>query len=81
MAKVRQIIKREVEVSDLGDRIRRAREADKRGVTALAKAVGVSRAFWYQMETDSTPSGGIAEATLRRVEEVLGIDFGVRFEE
>lgn len=51
-----------------------------RGVTALARAVGISRNYWYQLEAEAV-LGGVAEETLRKVEEVLGVDFGVDFEE
>jgi transcriptional regulator with XRE-family HTH domain len=77
--KVRQIVKREVDAPGLGDRIRQAREATNRPVTQLAKEVGISRNYWYQLESEAV-LGGVAEETLRKIEEVLGVDFGVHFQ-
>ena len=78
--KVRRIIKEEVDAPGLGAAIKKAREDDRRGVTALARAVGVSRNYWYQLESEAV-MGGVAEDTLRKVEEVLGVDFGVSFDD
>ena len=76
--KVRRIIKIEVDSPDLGERIREARIKDGRSVTKLSKLAGFSRHYWYQLEAEAV-IGGIAEKTLRDVEAVLGVDFGVRF--
>jgi transcriptional regulator with XRE-family HTH domain len=76
--RVRRIIKLEVDVPGLGAHIKQAREADGRPVTQLARAVGISRNYWYQVESESV-MGGIAEDTLRKIEQVLGVDFGVDF--
>ncbi|MEB3294547.1 MAG: helix-turn-helix transcriptional regulator [Synechococcales bacterium] len=77
--RVRRIIKQEVDIPDLGRKIRQAREADDRTVTDLAKAVGISRNYWYQIEAESV-LGGVAEDTLRQIEKVLQVDFGVKFD-
>jgi transcriptional regulator with XRE-family HTH domain len=71
-------VKQEVDAPGLGEKIRLAREADTRPVTQLAKAAGISRNYWYQLETESV-MGGISEETLRKIEQVLGKDFGVTF--
>jgi transcriptional regulator with XRE-family HTH domain len=78
--KVRRIIKLEVDVPGLGDRIKQAREARGRPVTQLSKEVGISRNYWYQLEAEAV-LGGVAEETLRKIEEVLGIDLGVKFDD
>ncbi len=78
--KVRRIIKLEVDVPGLGDRIKQAREARGRPVTQMAKEVGISRNYWYQLETEAV-LGGVAEETLRKIEEVLGVDLGVQFDD
>ncbi|MBI4739011.1 helix-turn-helix transcriptional regulator [Candidatus Woesearchaeota archaeon] len=78
--KVRRIVKQEIDVPGLGEQIKRARESDERSVTYLAKTVGISRNYWYQLESEAV-LGGVAEDTLRKIEEVLGADFGVRFNE
>ncbi len=77
--KVRRIVKQEVDVPGLGDQIKKAREASDRAVTELAKASGISRNYWYQLEAEAV-LGGVAEETLRKIEEVLGIDFGVKLD-
>lgn len=77
--KVNRIIKKEVEVADLGKKIKKAREASDRSVTSLAKEVGISRHYWYQLEAEAVLSG-IAEETLRKIESALNVNFGVRFD-
>jgi len=77
--KVNRIIKKEIEVPDLGKRIKKAREASDRSVTSLAKEVGISRNYWYQVEAEAVLSG-IAEETLRKIESALNIDLDVRFD-
>ncbi|MFN6538316.1 MAG: helix-turn-helix domain-containing protein [Nostoc sp. EkiNYC01] len=77
--KVRRIVKQEIDAPGLGDRIKQAREASNRPVTQLAKEVGISRNYWYQLEAEAV-LGGVAEETLRKIEEVLGVDFGVKLE-
>lgn len=77
--RVRRIIKQEVDIPGLGDEIKRAREADSRSVTELAKTAGISRNYWYQLEAEAV-LGGVAEDTLRKVEQVLGVDLGVKFQ-
>jgi transcriptional regulator with XRE-family HTH domain len=76
--KVRRIVKQEIDVPGLGDLIRQARDADDRSLTQLAKLVGISRNYWYQLEAESV-LGGVAEDTIRKIEEVLGVSFGVSF--
>jgi transcriptional regulator with XRE-family HTH domain len=76
--KVNRIVKQEIDVPELGKKIKEAREASRRSVTSLAKEVGISRNYWYQLEAEAVLSG-VAEDTLRKIEKVLGVDFGVRF--
>lgn len=78
--RVRRIIKQEIEVPGLGAAIKHARESSGRSLTSLAKAAGISRNYWYQLESEAV-LGGIAEDTLRKVEEVLSVNFGVSFED
>lgn len=78
--KVRRIVKLEIDLPDLGKRIKEAREADPRSVTKLAKTVGISRNYWYQLEAEAV-LGGVAEDTIRKIEEVLNVDFGINFDE
>ena len=78
--KVRRIVKLEVEIPDLGKRIKEARETDPRSVAKLAKTVGISRNYWYQLEAEAV-LGGVAEDTIRKIEEVLNADFGISFDD
>lgn len=78
--KVRRIVKQEVDIPGLGGMIKKAREADNRSLIKIAALVGVSRNYWYQLETESV-MGGMSEETLRRIEEVLGVDLGVQFDD
>ena len=77
--KVRRIVKLEIEIPDLGEQIKQAREADPRSVTKLAKTVGISRNYWYQLEAEAV-LGGVAEDTIRKIEAVLNTDFGINFD-
>jgi transcriptional regulator with XRE-family HTH domain len=65
-----------VDCPGLGDRIKAARKADPRSVQALAGAIGKSLNYWYLVEGDETQ---LSEETLRKIEAVLGVDFGVEF--
>lgn len=78
--KVRRIVKQEVDVPGLGERLRQARLKDKRSVEKLATAAGISRNYWYQLEAEAI-LGGVKEDTLRNIEQVLGVNLGVDFEE
>jgi DNA-binding XRE family transcriptional regulator len=79
MLRVRRIVKQEVDVPGLGEQIKQAREKDGRSLSAISKAVGVSRNYWYQLEAEAV-LGGMAEDTLRKIEAELGVQFGVNFD-
>jgi Helix-turn-helix domain len=72
---VRQL---ETYVPNLHERIKEAREKDGRSVQVLATLAGISTAYWYKLEAGTQK--WISEDVLRRIEQVLGIDFGVNFE-
>lgn len=63
----------------LGDRIRKARESDLRSLTAICKEAGISRSYWYQLESGDMRSPA-TEDIIRKVEQVLGVDLGVNFD-
>lgn len=77
--RVRRIVKQEIDAPGLGQKIREAREADGRSLAQLARVTGISRNYWYQLEAESV-MGGISEETLRKIEAVLAVDFGVKFD-
>lgn len=78
--KVRRIVKQEIDIPGLGARLKKAREASERPVTELAKSVGISRNYWYQLEAEAV-LGGVAEETLRKIEQVLNVNFGACFDD
>lgn len=68
----------EVEVFNLNLKIKEARKADSRSITELSAAAGMSAANWYRIESGEPI---LPESTLRKIEIVLGVDFGVRFDD
>ncbi|WP_315791691.1 helix-turn-helix transcriptional regulator [Fischerella sp. JS2] len=74
--KVRRTV--EKEVPGLGEKIKQAREADERSLEAICSEVGISRVYWYDIEAERVRSA-LPEETLRKIEKVLGVDLGVKF--
>jgi transcriptional regulator with XRE-family HTH domain len=74
--KVRRSI--DVEVEGLGAKIQKAIKSDGRAVKVLANAAGMSRVHWYDIESEKIRDS-LPEETLRKIEEVLGVDLGVKF--
>lgn len=74
--KVRKVV--EIEVPELGSRIRQAREADSRSLAEICRQMPMSTMNWYRIESEETKA--LPVETLQRIEEVLGVDFGVKFE-
>ncbi|BAY50414.1 transcriptional regulator (plasmid) [Scytonema sp. HK-05] len=75
--KVRKVI--DVEVPGLGERIRKARESDRRSLSAICRQIPMTTMNWYKIEAEETKALPID--TLRRIEEVLKVDFGVEIED
>ncbi|YAF98997.1 MAG: helix-turn-helix domain-containing protein (plasmid) [Nodularia sp. CChRGM 3473] len=73
---VRQI---KVTIPDLSQKIKEAREKDGRSVQVLATLAGISTAYWYQIEQDKRQ--WISEETLRGIEQALGMNLGVQFDD
>lgn len=67
-----------VEVKGLGAKIQKARKATKQSLESLASAAGISRVYWYDIEAERIREA-LPEETLRKIERVLGVDFGVKF--
>ncbi len=68
----------DIEVPDLGERIKQARLSDPRSLTEICRQIPMSTMNWYRIEDHTTKALPIE--TLRKIEEVLGVDFGVRFD-
>lgn len=66
-----------IDVPALGAKIKAARKSDKRSLTEIAAASGMSVQNWYRIEDERQT---LPEETLRLIEKVLGIDFGVKFD-
>lgn len=75
-------VKRVVEVIQdfpcLGERIKQVRERDRRSLSQICREAGISRAYWYQLEAEDLRSPA-TEEIIRKVEAVLGVDLGVKF--
>ncbi len=66
----------EVDVPDMAARLKSAREADDRSLAEICRQVGVSPQYWYNLERGAVST--MSFETLRKIEEVLGVDFGVK---
>ena len=63
------------EFEGLGAKIKTAREASDRAMTALCAEAGMTTANWYKIETEEVKA--LPLETLRKIERVLGVDLGV----
>lgn len=77
LMKVRRVT--DVDAPGLGGKIRDVRKADPRSLTDLAADAGMTTANWYAIENEEIKA--LPLETLRRIEEVLGIDLGVKFDD
>ncbi|WGV29129.1 helix-turn-helix domain-containing protein [Halotia branconii] len=67
-----------LEIPGLGKRIKQARENDPRSLKEIAAAANMSPMNWYRIESEEQ---ALPEPTLRKIEEVLGVDFEVQFDD
>lgn len=74
--KVRKTI--DIEVPDLAERIAKARRDCDLPMTQLAAKAGMSTANWYRLERGE--SKVVPLETLRSIEQALGVDLGVDFD-
>lgn len=70
---------RSIEVEGLGQEIKNARLKDHRPLTQICSLAEMTTANWYRIEAEKNES--LPEDTLRKIEEILGVDFGIQFEE
>jgi transcriptional regulator with XRE-family HTH domain len=77
LMKVRKTI--DIEVPGLGEKIKEARECDRRSLAEICRQIPMSPMNWYRIEASQTKALPIE--TLRRIEEVLEVDFGVSFDD
>jgi len=67
----------DIDVPGLGAMVREARENDKRSLAEICRQVGMTSMNWYRIESEETKA--LPVETLRTIERVLGVDFGVSF--
>ena len=75
LMKVRKTI--DIEVPNLGEKIKAARERDSRSLSEICRQMEMSNMNWYKIESEETKALPIE--TLRRIEEVLGVGVWQRF--
>ena len=68
-----------VEVPDLSIRIKEAQRRSGKTVEAICREAAISRQTWYNIENGYVKRG-ISWDVLRKIEQALNADFGVRFE-
>lgn len=74
--RIRQI--REIEVEGLGARIKAARLDSRKSLRQITEEVGVSLTYWYDIESEKL-KGALSIENLIKIEQCLGVDFGVNF--
>lgn len=75
--RIRQV--KEIEIKGLGERIKQARLGSDKSLEQICDEVGVSRTYWYDVEKE-TLKGALSIENLRKIEEVLRVDFGISLE-
>ena len=77
-------VRKDIDFPGLGLRIKEAREKlqddhpEKLSVTKIAANAGMTSANWYKIENEETKV--LPLETLRQIEKVLGVDFGISFD-
>lgn len=74
--RIRQI--KEVEVDQLGKRIKQLRLSQTKSLEQICDEVGLSRTYWYDLEKE-TLKGTLSVENLRKIEQALGANLGVKF--
>lgn len=70
---------KEIEIEGLGERIKTARLGSNKSLEQICDLVGVSRTYWYDIEKE-TLKGALSVENLCKIEQVLGVSFGVVFD-
>lgn len=77
---VKRVIETVLNFPELGQKIRQARESDGRTLTDICRECNLSRSYWYQLENEDLRAPA-TEDVIRRIERVLNVDLGVKFED
>lgn len=76
--RIRQI--KEIEVENLGAKIKQARLKSDKSLEQICEEVGVSRTYWYDLEKE-TLKGTLSFENLEKIESTLNIKLGVNFDD
>ncbi|MBD2534089.1 MULTISPECIES: helix-turn-helix domain-containing protein [Nostoc] len=76
---VKRVVETVLDFPGLGQKIRQARERDQRTLTDICRDCKLSRSYWYQLENEDLRAPA-TEDVIRRIEQVLNIDLGVKFD-
>jgi hypothetical protein len=76
---MRVIRRQELNVPGLVEKIQAAMDASDQAITTICGKAGFSYQYWRSIARAKNPS--ISEDKVRKLEEVLGVDFGVTFED
>jgi transcriptional regulator with XRE-family HTH domain len=71
---VRKIIKKEVEVPGLGEKLRETQQKSGFSIEALTRELGISRGYWHSLIREKAD---LSWELMQRIEEVLEIDLGI----
>jgi transcriptional regulator with XRE-family HTH domain len=75
--RVKQVV---LDFPGLEKKIRQVREQDEHSLTEICRESGISRSYWYQIEAEDLRSPA-TEEIIRKIEKVLSVDLGVKFDD
>ena len=67
-----------IEVPNLGPKIQEARSKSTLPLEQICRQINMSRTNWYRIEKEEQ---SLPIETLRKIEEILEVDFGVSFDD
>ena len=73
-------ITKTIDIANLPEKIQQVQAESGLSVSEVCRRIGISRTYWYKLVNDDVPEG-LAEPTLRKIEETLGVKFGVNFDD
>ncbi len=74
---VREIVKREIEVPDLGERIKQVQIDSKLSVEKVIRGLDISRTYWNKMVAEKDMAVSID--LIRRIEQFFCVSFDIAF--
>lgn len=76
---VKRVVEITLDFPGLGEKIKMARESDRRSLSQICKESGISRSYWYQLENEDLRAPA-TEEIIRKIEAVLNINLQVNFD-